>query len=224
MKSMRTLLLCCFASLFAVPVLHAQEDLSKYRTFALGSSLASVLKHTDQRPADVKLLHARPALSQELAWWPSPAAASSRSDAIEQIVFSFHNGELYKLSVSYDRGATEGLTAFDMTKALTAKYGPPTNVALEIDSTPNDRYDATGRAIASWDDSQYSVNLVRSAFTDIFGLVIYSKRVNAEADLATAQAVLLEKQEGPQREAERQQKETADLEIARQKNKKVFEP
>lgn len=223
MKSMRTSLLCSLAVLFAAPMLHAQ-DLSKYRTFALGTSLASVLKHTDQRPADVKLLHARPALSQELVWWPSPAAASSRSDAIEQIVFSFYNGELYKLTVSYDRDATEGLTAADMTKALSAKYGPPTNVALEIDATPNDHYDSPGKSIASWDDSQYSVNLVRSAFTDIFGLVIYSKRVNAEADLSTAQAVILDKQEGPQREAERQQKETADLEVARQKNKKVFEP
>ena len=223
MKSMRTSLLCCFVLLFAAPMLYSQ-DLSKYRTFSLGASLASVLKHTDQKPADVKLLHARPALSQELAWWPSPAAASSRSDAIEQIVFSFHNGELYKLTVSYDRDATEGLTAADMTKALTAKYGTPTNIALEIDSAPNDRYDSNGRAIASWDDSQYSVNLVRSPFTDIFGLVIYSKRVNAEADLDTAQAVVLDKQEGPQREAARQQKETADLEVARQKNKKVFEP
>lgn len=223
MKSMRTSLLCGFALLFAAPILQAQ-DLSRYRTFSLGASLASVLKHTGQKPEDVKLLHARPALSQELAWWPSPAAASSRSDAIEQIVFSFYNGELYKLSVSYDRDATEGLTAADMTKALTAKYGTPANIALEIDSTPDDRYDSNGRAIASWDDSQYSVNLVRSPFTDIFGLVIYSKRVNAEADLAAAQAVILDRQEGPQREADRQQKETADLEVARQKNKKVFEP
>jgi hypothetical protein len=223
MKKMRTSILCGLVLLIAAPMLRAQ-DLSKYRTFSLGNSLASVLKLTDQKSPDVKMIHARPSLSQELTWWPSPLGTSFRSDAIEQIVFSFSNGELYKLSVSYDRGATEGLTASDMVKALTAKYGPPTNVALEIDVTRNDRYDSNGRGIASWEDSQYSVNLVRSAFTDVFGLLIYSKRVNAEADLATAQALILEKQEGPKREAARQQKETDDLELARQKNRKVFQP
>jgi len=223
MKTMRTSLFCCFAVLIAAPMLHAQE-LSKYRTFSLGTSLASVLKHTDQKPADVRLIHARPAMSQELTWWPSPVGTSFRFDAIEQILFSFNNGELYKISVIYDRGATEGLTATDMMKALSLKYGPVTNVALEIDVTPNDHYDSSGKAIASWEDSEYSVNLVRSTFTDVFGLVIYSKRANAEADIAAAQAVILEKQEGPKREAARQQKETDDLEVARQKNRKVFQP
>lgn len=223
MKTMRTSLLCLLALLFAAPMLHAQE-LSKYRAFSLGTSLASVLKQTEQKSPDVKTIHARPSLSQELTWWPSPLGTSFRADAIEQIVFSFNNGELYRLSVSYDRGATEGLTSADMMKALSAKYGPPTSVSLEIDATPNDRYNSNGKGIASWEDSQYSVNLVRSAFTDVFGLIIYSKQVNAEADLAMAQAVILEKEEAPKREAERQQKETADLEIARQKNRKVFQP
>jgi len=223
MKLLRTSMLCCVALLVAAPLLQAQ-DLSRYRTFSLGTSLASVLKHTDQKAAEVKLIHAQPLLTQELTWWPSPLGTSFRSDAIEQVLFSFYNGELYKISVTYDRGATEGLTTADMMKALSAKYGPATSVALEIDVTPNDHYDANGKGIASWEDSQYSVNLVRSSFTDVFGLVIYSKRANAEAELAAAQAVILEKQEGPKREAERQQKETDDLAAARQKNKKVFQP
>jgi len=223
MKTMRTSLFCCVALLIAAPMLRAQE-LSKYRTFSLGTSLASVLKHTDQKPADVRLIHARPAMSQELTWWPSSVGTSFRSDAIEQMLFSFNNGELYKISVIYDRGATEGLTAADMMKALSLKYGPVTNVALEIDVTPSDHYDSSGKAIASWEDSEYSVNLVRSTFTDVFGLIIYSKRANAEADIAAAQAVILEKQEGPKREAARQQKETDDLEVARQKNRKIFQP
>src|SRR4029077_13059254 len=113
MKKMRTSILCGLAFLITAPMLHAQ-DLSKYRTFSLGTSLASVLKQTAQKSPDVKMIHARPSLSQELTWWPSPLGTSFRSDAIEQIVFSFNNGELYKLSVSYDRGATEGLTASDM--------------------------------------------------------------------------------------------------------------
>jgi len=223
MKTVLSSILCWFVLLLAAPMLQAQ-DLSKYRSFSLGSSLTSVLKHTDQKLADVRTIHGRPALFQELTWWPSPLGISFRSDPIEQILFSFYNGELYKISVTYDRTSTEGLTASDMMRALTAKYGPATNVALQIDVTPNDRYDSNEKGIASWEDSQYSVNLVRSSFTDVFGLVIYSKRVNAEADLAAAAAVKLELQEGPQREADRLQKENADLEVVRQKNKKVFQP
>jgi hypothetical protein len=223
MKNMRASILCLFTLLLTAPMLQAQ-DLSKYRTFSLGNSLASVLKHTEQRLSDVKMTHGRPSLVQELTWWPKPIGTSFRSDAVEQVLFSFCNGELYKISVTYDRASTEGLTASDMMKAITAQYGPATNVALEIDVAPNDRYDPDGKGVASWEDSQYSVNLVRSSFTDVFGLVIYSKRLNTEAELAIAEAVKVETQEGPKREAERKQKATDDLEVARQKNRRVFQP
>ncbi len=119
---------------------------------------------------------------------------------------------------------TEGLTEEDMVKSISAKYGPPTYVALAIDYAPNDRHGVTQTPVASWEDTQYSFNLVRSSFSDHLGLVIYSKRVNGEAELAIAEAVKLEEQEGPNREAERQKKQTDDLEVARQKNRKIFRP
>jgi hypothetical protein len=111
-----------------------------------------------------------------------------------------------------------------MVKSISAKYGPPTYVALAIDSATNDRYDVTQKPVASWADAQYSFNLVRSSFSDHLGLIIYSKRVNTEAELAIVEAVKLDAQEGPQREAERQKKQTDDLEAARQKNRKIFHP
>jgi len=126
--------------------------------------------------------------------------------------------------VTYDQNSTEGLTAEDMVKSISAKYGPPTYVALAIDSATNDRYDVTQKPVASWADAQYSFNLVRSSFSDHLGLIIYSKRVNTEAELAIVEAVKLDAQEGPQREAERQKKQTDDLEAARQKNRKIFHP
>jgi hypothetical protein len=223
MKTIRSSILCFVVLLLAAPLLQGQ-DLSKYRHFTVGMSLARVLERTEQKVADAKIIHARPALIQELTWWPNALGPSSRSDAVEQILFSFYNGELYKISVTYDRGSTEGLTAPDMTKAISAKYGPPTNVVLEIDSSTNEQYEVRQKPIASWEDSQFSINLVRSSFSGDFELVIYSKRLNAEAEVALAEAVKLEKQEEPQREAERQQKETDDLEVARQKNQKGFRP
>jgi hypothetical protein len=80
------------------------------------------------------------------------------------------------------------------------------------------------RPVASWEDSEYSFTLVRSSFTDRLGLSIYSKRVDAQAELAIAEAVKLDEQEGPKREARRQKQETDNLEVTRQKNRKVFRP
>ncbi len=224
MKTMRCSILCFVVLLLTAPLLWAQ-DLSKYRHFTIGMSLTRVLERTDQKMADVNAIHGRPALIQELTWWPPNIPGTSyRSDTVEQILFSFYNGELYKISVIYNPTSTEGLTTEDMVKSISTKYGPATNVVVEIDSAKDDRYEVRQKPVASWEDAQYSFNLVRSSFTDHLGLIIYSKRVNAEAELAIVEAVKLEEQKGPQREAERQKKRTDDLEVARQKNQKIFRP
>ncbi|MGC1904902.1 MAG: hypothetical protein WA715_13870 [Candidatus Acidiferrum sp.] len=224
MKTIRSSILCFVVLLLAAPLLRGQ-DLSKYRHFTFGMSLTRVLERTDQKMADVKDIHGRPALIQELTWWPPNIPGTSfRSDTVEQILFSFYNAELYKISATYDRTSTEGLTAEDMVKSISAKYGPPTNIALEVNSATNEQYEVRQKLVASWEDSQYSFRLVRSSFSGGFELVIYSKRLNAEAEVALAEAVELEKQEEPQREAERQKKDADDLEVTRQKNQKSFRP
>jgi hypothetical protein len=224
MKTIRCSILCAVVLLFAVPSLRAQ-DLSKYRQFTLGTSLSKVLALTEQKMAEVKLIHGRPALMQELTWWPpSVPGTSFRSDTVEQVLFSFYKGELYKLTVTYDQTSTEGLTAEDMVKSISEKYGPPTSVKPESGAARTDRYDAKQEPVALWEDAQYSFNLVRSSFTDHLGLVIYSKRINLEAERAIVEAVNQDVQDGPQREADRQKKQLDDLAVARQKNQKVFRP
>jgi len=224
MKTIRCSILCFVVLLLTAPLLRAQ-DLSKYRHFTLGMSLTRVLERTDQKMAGVKMIHGRPALIQQVTWWPPNIPGSSyRSDTVEEILFSFYNAELYKISVTYDRTSTEGLTAEDMVKSISAKYGPATSVKPEVDSATNERYDMRQKPVATWEDSQYSFNLVRSSFSGGFELLIYSKRLNAEAEVALAEAVKLEKEEEPQREAERQKKQTGDLEATWQKNQKSFRP
>jgi hypothetical protein len=224
MKIMRTSILCFVVLLLAAPLLRAQ-DLSKYRHFTLGMRLTTVLERTDQKMADVRVIHGRPALIQELTWWPPNVPGTSlRSEGIEQILFSFCNGGLYKISVTYDPHSTEGLTEQDMVKSISAKYGPATIAAPEIDSTTNSGYETKQKPVASWEDEQYSVNLVRSSFSDVLGLVVFSKQANAQAELAIVEAVKVDQQEGPKREAERQKKQTDDMEVARQKNQKSFRP
>jgi hypothetical protein len=145
-------------------------------------------------------------------------------DAVEHIVFNFFNNALYKISVTYERKATEGLTPDDMIESLSAKYGSPANVTPQTVQNPNDRYAARREPVASWENTQYSFSLVRSTFSDDFELVVISKRLNAEAETATAEAARVDEQERPQKDAERQKKETTDLELARQKNQKNFRP
>jgi hypothetical protein len=210
--------------LLAAPMLLAQ-DYSNYRGFSLGATLTTVLKQTDQKLADVNVTHSGPALFQELIWWPpNLPGPSQRPESVQQILFSFHNGILYKMSVTYDQVATEGLTASDMAKSISAKYGLTTSVAPVIDPGSKDNYDSEGRLVASWEDAQYSFNLVRSSFTDRFGLVIYSKQANAEAELAIAKALVFDKENGPKKAAEAEKKQADDLEVARLKNQKTFRP
>jgi hypothetical protein len=224
MKTLRNSILCLGFFLLASPILRAQ-DFSKYRGFSLGSSMATMLKQTDRKPADVKVIHARPTLIQELTWWP-PAVpgASYHADSVEQMLFSFCNGELYKISVNYDTASTQGLTTSDMVKSISEKYGPATVLETAPDSALTDRYNNSEKAVASWEDSQYFFKLVRSAFTNHFGLIIFSKKVNAEAEIAISDAVTLEKQEKPQRDADLKKKEVDDLEAERLKNQKTFRP
>ena len=224
MKTIRSSILCFVVLLLFAPLLCAQ-DLSKYRHFTLGMSLTKVLERTEQRAADVKVVHDRPALIQEVTWWPPNISETSlRSDGVEQILFSFYNGELYKISVTYNPSFTEGLTEGDMVKSISAKYGPATIVPPEIGSGVDTAYDTQQKPVASWEDGQYALKLVRSFFSDVFGLVVFSKWANAQAELAIAEAVKLDEQEGPKREAERRKKQTDDLEMARQKNQKSFRP
>jgi hypothetical protein len=223
MKAMRTSMLCGIL-LLAAPMLGAQ-DFSKYRSFSLGTNLASVLKHTEQRLVDVKPTHDGSLLFQELTWRPSySTGGSSRAESVDELVFSFYKGELYKMIVTYERASTEGLTGDDMVKSIATKYGPATSIALEIDSAGNEQYELRQKPVASWEDAQYSFNLVRSQFSNAFQLVIYSKRVNAEADAALAQVVKVDELEAPQRALARQKKESDAIEVTREKNQKSFRP
>jgi hypothetical protein len=223
-KFIRFLALLLMALLFVAPILRAQ-DFSKYRDFSLGTNLATVLKRTEKKLADVTTTHGVPALFQEVTWWPpSLPGASSRSDSVEQVLFYFFNGELYKIAVIYDQSSTEGLTAEDLIKTISAKYGPPASVVPEPASTLSVGYDMQQKTVASWQDSLYCLSLVRTSSSDRFGLLIYSKRVNAEAELGLVEAAKREKEQAPAREAERQKKQTDALELTRQQNQKSFRP
>jgi hypothetical protein len=224
MKTMRSVGISLVMILLSAALIRGQ-DLSKYRDFSLGMSLPELSRQVDLRPLQTKLIQKHPAVIQELACWPGSYSDYSRqTDSVWQILFSFYNGELFRILVTYDGDATHGLTAEDMVQAISTKYGTPTRPTDEISFPTNELYRSTEKVIARWEDSQYSINLVRSRFLNSFALVMFSKRLDAQVEAAIAKSIKLEGQEDPQREIDRQKKETDDLEAARQKNQKTFRP
>src|SRR5260370_33333552 len=164
MKALRNSILCFVVLLLTAPLLRAQ-DLSKYRDFSLGMSLPELSSQVDLRPLQTKLIQKHRVVIQELTCWPGGSSDySRRTDSVRQIFFSFHNGELFRILVTYDQDATHGLTAEDMVQASSTKYGTATRPAGEISFPTNELYRSTEQVIASWEDSQYSIHLVRSRF------------------------------------------------------------
>src|SRR5271170_4099624 len=126
MKIKRSVGISLVMILLSAPLVRGQ-DLSKYRDFSLGMSLPELSNQVDLRPLQTKVIQKHPALIQELTWWPSGSSDHSLlADSIWQIFFSFYNGELFRILVTYDRDATHGLTAEDMVEAISTKYGNAT--------------------------------------------------------------------------------------------------
>jgi len=222
MKMMRRVVFSLVMILLSAPLIRGQ-DLSKYRGFSLGMSLPQLSSQVDLRPLQTKLIQKHPAVIQELTCWPGGSSDySRRTDSVWQIFFSFYNGELFRILVTYDQDATHGLTAEDMVQAISTKYGTPTRPVGEISFPTNELYRSTEKVIARWEDSQYSINLVRSRFLNSFALVMFSKRLDAQAEAAIAKSLKMKGQEDPQKEIDRQEKKTGDLEAARQKNRRIF--
>jgi len=170
-------------------------------------NLDSLAKQTNVKPSEAKMLHQRPAMIQELWWQRSLASPSPETDPVREVIFSFYNGELFRMVVNYDRYRTEGLTDADMIGAISAKYGIATRPTAEIVSFSSSQvYNDSEKVLARWEDAQYSFNLFRFAYRPTFGMVLFSKRLDALAQAAVVEAIWLDEQEAPQREVELQNK------------------
>jgi hypothetical protein len=228
MRTMIRSLVVCFLMivviLISTPLIHAQ-DLSRYRNFSFGMTVADISKQVDQTPANAAVVHEHPALIEELTWLPPQPYTSSRpAEPVDQILFSFYDGALYRMLVTYEGSATKGLTDEDMIRVVSAKYGAATRpVAAVVNFPMNPSYKATEKVIARWEDSQYSLNLFRS-YVDTFAIVMFSKQLDAQAGISIAESLKLEQQEAPQKEAARAKKTAEDVERERQKNIKTLRP
>jgi len=224
MKMKRAFTITLAAFLLSVPAVFAQ-NLSKYRDFSLGMHLGDVAKLVDQAPADASVIQQNPVLIQELAWWPPQSyQPSAPSQSVQYVRFSFYNGELYKIAVTYDTTSTKDLTASDMIDAISAKYGVATRPVA--DGTPADIKDYSNKpeTIASWEGAEYSLILFRSPASNGFQFVMLSRQMNGQAEAAIAAAATQAVKDAPQKEIARAKQEAEDVETTRQANLKSFRP
>jgi hypothetical protein len=231
MITVRSLRIVIFCSVLLTSLTHAQ-DLSRYRDFQFGMNLPTVAKQADVKQSDARALHQRPAIIEELEWRPQSFLRTSpqaQGDPLKDVLFSFYNGQLFRMVVNYDPDKTKGLTNDDMVSAISATYGAASRPAAKtISFSSAQGYSETEKVMARWEDSQYSFNLFRSSYQPNFGMVVFSKRLDALARLAVVEAVRRDEQEAPQREVDRLKKEAQEThateEKARLANKANFHP
>jgi hypothetical protein len=204
------------------------EDLSRYRGYTLENSFDTVLAASGARLADAKTLHERPAKIQQLDWRaPYVSPSSEMADPVRGITFTFFDGALYQIVVTYDRDRTEGLTNGDVVASLSTTYGAPVPVSARTRSTLAETLVDT-KVIAHWDSAPASVTLVRGPFSRELQLILVSKALSTRARTAIREAARLDIIEAPRRELEQQKKDADDAaaasEKARTANKAAFRP
>jgi len=226
----RTFAICAVGIVCSTNALIGQ-GVSHYRNFELGSTLASVAALANVTSSDAKTIHQRPAVLQDLEWRPSHWISGSTgpsTDAVEQALFSFYNDQLFQIVVDYRHDRTEGMTAADLTEAISAVYGTPlrrtsrpAGVASRVDIE-------SGSPMARWGDSELAVVLYQTSSYGAFRLVVTDTRLDDLARKAAAQAQRLDDQEAPQRDIARLQKERDDGRVAAAKaraaNRSAFQP
>jgi hypothetical protein len=230
MFRIRSLALSLLCLVLSGPMVDAQ-DLSAYRGFSLGMTLAAAAQQARLPVTAARVLYQRPQLVQELEWQPQAQAGAAQPEAVKTVRFTFYDGRLYKITVVYDRNRIEGLTAGDFVEAMAASYGPPilasTQVGVAVPAAYMDYNLGSELTVAAeWEDSQYSVRLVQSRYPAAFGLVLLSTEPDRRARAAAAASARLDTLEAPQREATRLQtqadEERARAVKARSANKPVF--
>jgi hypothetical protein len=222
----RLRLVAIHAMLFAFAAVQsvAAADLSRYRTYTLGDTLASVVAACGTDPSDVKTVHERPGLIQEIEWRTPYAGMSERPDPVQTIVFRFNDGKLYQLTVTYDRVRMAGLTDQDVVDALAPTYGAPASRAKgNRGATTADRATNT-TVLARWSDDVNRLTLSRDVDWRRYQLVLLSRPLEALAQAAIGESIRLDLKEKPQRDLDLQTKVALEAEQARIANRAAFHP
>jgi hypothetical protein len=131
-------------------------------------------------------------------------ACSRTADPVHEIVFTYHNDELYQLVVTYDRRRMAGLTNDDVVDTLSARCGVPL--------VPNTRTARDGLSadigpgmtlVAQWEAPRWLLTLHRSTYSAQYQLVLISKTLNPQSRPAITDAPRPNASDGSARQLDR---------------------
>ena len=221
------LALACMMSL-GVPATSAEPVLSHYRGVTLGDSVQVVVDHLRLVAADVKVVHERPTLVQEVTWRPSRFVSGTtiEPDPLAEMVLTFRAGRLARIAVTYDRERTQGMTNEDLHEAMGSVYGVSMLIATPPQTTiaPS----AERQTIGRWEDAETLLVLWREQYPNRVGLTVTSLAGDRALQVAIAEGVRVDAAEAPARDLARRTDEAAAIqaraEKIRQDNKAKFKP
>ena len=225
----RVLLLLVVCTLaIPVPMTAAESAFSHYRDIALGDDVQVVVDKLKVTLSDVKVVLERPVLIQQLTWRPKGLVSGGKaaSDALSELVLTFHLGQLARIAVTYDREKTEGMTNADLHEAFTSTYGTamlvgtPTLMTVAPTAEPE--------TIARWGDGETLVLLWREIYPSRVRLTVTSIVAEQAVLTAVADGKRLEASQAPARDLARRTTEEAAIrardEKVRRDNKASFKP
>ncbi len=202
--------------------------MSQYRGVALGDSVQAVVDRLKLVAADVKVVHERPTVVQELTWRPHRfiSGSSVEPDPLAEMVLTFYEGRLARIAVIYDRERTQGLTNADLQEAMARVYGPSILMATQTQGAIGLSYDR--QTIGQWEDADSRLLLRREQYPTRVGLTITSIAGDRGLQDATSAGVRLHASEAPALDLARRTAEAAAVhakdEKIRRDNKAGFKP
>jgi hypothetical protein len=214
------------AALLAVQVVSASPVYSRYRGVSIGDSVSVVVASLHLTPGDVAIVHARPAMIQQLTWRPNQFFASKAGppEALAEMVLTFHLGRLARVVATYDRDRTEGLTNADLHDSFTTIYGTP----MLVPTAGGVRSSSEPEIIGQWGDGETLVVLWREAYPRRFKVTVSSVAADRLLQGALASGARLEATEAPTRDMVRRLSEELTQrrldEQSRLDNKSAFKP
>jgi len=228
MNSARRYLIAVVGLLLTAHAASAQ-DMSRYRAYALASSLESIVASSGVRGDTARTIHSRPAKIQELEWRaPYVSSSAVLVDPVRAIAFSFVDDALFQIVVSYDRERTDGLTNSDIIGLLTTSYGAPVPRSGKAPGVRPAAAPVDTVVVAQWETPVELLTLVRGTYSPDFRLILVSKALGARANTAAREAVKLDAAEAPRREADERKRLDAEAAATREKtrttNKGAFRP
>lgn len=206
----------------------APSPLAHYRGVTIGDSLQVVVDRLQIIATDIKVVHERPSLVQEITWRPRLFVSGTTldPDPLMEMVLTFHAGKLARIVVAYDRDKTQGMTNADLHEALSGVYGVSTILATPVQRPTSASADR--QTFGRWEDGETLMLLWREQYPMRVGLTITSITADALLQDAIRSGARVTADEAPARNQARAAAEAAVIaarnEKIRLENKTKFKP